>query len=806
MSPSFSRRRIAGAILLVLAFGSAYSQRAAPPGATGSTPGQPDPTPSTLVPSNLPAPDATPPSPALVAPPEAPAAPSADPNVVPNPPGIASSSEITSDQVVHLPEYLVQGRQDDMTGIATSATQGVIGNDELSYRPLLRPGEILEAIPGVVITQHAGGGKANQYFTRGFNLDHGTDFGLDVDGLQLNLVSHAHGQGYADINPVIPELIDRLAYEKGPYFPANGDNSTVGFAHLIYADTLPSPILKIEGGTFDYQRVVLAGSAPVDSGNLLYGFETAHNNGPWVVPDEYNSFNGTLKYSQGDLKEGFSVMAMAYHGTWNSTDQVAESAVASGEIPFYGSQSPTDGGYSQRYSLQGEWHQDDADGKTQVMAYYFHYDLNLFSNFDYYYDYQQGDQFEQQDNRNVGGLNVSKTWSGEFLGRQMQNTLGFQNRDSWIDLGLYRTLDRVRIDKTDWFGDGYIYPATIQVDTVTELNTGFFWDNKIQWADKIRTEIGAREDVDYVKVDDLDPVNSGQRSASLLSPKANLIFGPWDKTEFYLEGGSGFHSNDARAVTATTNPIVPENNPLVPGNSSSSPDVGSRLPLLVQAYGAEVGLRTTAIDHLQSTVSLWYLHNNSELYFDGVDADDGQTTAILDPTRRYGIEWSNYYTPFKGITADFDFADSWAYFENPASVAQNVDNYGGTLVNEAIHLSFSGGVTYSDPTDSWDATLRVRYFGPRPLVSDGSITSRSTQLVNLGLGWNLNRRWRLTCDVLNLLNRKDHDIDYVYASANTPAEGAAVAKLIAAGGTPTDEDHFHPVEPFELRIGLLLKL
>jgi hypothetical protein len=762
------------------------------------------------------APDQSSLAPAASAPPatpdQAPAVEAAPPPPAPTPalaggpvPNVPLNS--SSDQAVtHLPSFVVKGRQDDMTGIAASAAQGVIGSDELSYRPLLRPGEILETIPGVVITQHAGGGKANQYFTRGFNLDHGTDFGLDLDGMPLNLVSHAHGQGYADINSVIPELIDRLAYEKGPYYPANGDNSTVGFAHLLYADALPSPLIKVEGGTYDYQRVVVAGSTPVDSGNLLYGFETAHNNGPWVVPDEFNRFDGTLKYGQGNSNEGFSVMATAYHGTWNSTDQVAASAVASGLIPFYGSQSPTDGGYSQRYSVQGEWHQADADGSLQAMAYFFHYDLNLFSNFDYYSDYQQGDQFEQQDNRNEGGLKLGKTWKGEFLGHKMENTLGFQNQDSWIDLGLYRTLDRVRVNKTDWFGDGYVYPATIKGDTVTELNSGFIWDNKIQWTDKIRSEIGAREDVDDVDVHDLDPVNSGQRDASLFSPKANLIFGPWNKTELYLDGGCGFHTNDARAVTATENPIVPENNPVVPGNTSSSPEVGGRLPLLVRAYGGEVGLRTTAISHLQSTVSLWYLHNNSELYFDGVDADDGQTTAFLDPTRRYGIEWTNYYTPFKGIAADFDVADSWAYFENRATVAQNVDSYGGDLVNEAIHLSVSGGVTFSDPNDIWDATLRVRYFGPRPLVSDGSFTSRSTEIVNLGLGWNLSPKWRLTCDVLNLFNRKDHDIDYVYSSANTPAEGAAQARLIEAGGTPADEDHFHPVEPIELRLGLELKL
>jgi outer membrane receptor protein involved in Fe transport len=673
---------------------------------------------------------------------------------------------------------VVEGRQDDMTGIAESATEGVVGSDELSERPLLRTGEILETVPGVIITQHAGGGKANQYFTRGFNLDHGTDFSIDLDGQPLNLVSHAHGQGYADLNIVIPELIDRLGYEKGPYYPENGDSSTVGAAHLVYVDSLPTTLLKAEGGTYDYARVVAAGSAPAAAGTLLCGFEAYHENGPWVVPDEYVRYNGVVKYTQGGANQGFSLMAMAYHGTWNSTDQVSESAVDSRLIPFFGSQSPTDGGYSQRYSLQGEWHKADADGKTQVMAYYFHYDLNLFSNFTYYLDSPEGDQFEQQDNRNVAGLKVGRTFQGEWLGRRMENTFSFQTEDSWIDLGLYQTVDQVRTNKVDY--DGNLIPATTKADSVTELTSALVWDNRVWWADKIRSEVGARWDVDDVDVRDLDPVNSGKRLAALASPKMSLVFGPWDKTEFYTEAGYGFHSNDARAVSATINP--------------DGSLVGTRLPLLVPARGLEAGIRSTAVSKLQSTISVWYLHNNSELYFNGFDADAGDTTASQQSTHRYGIEWSNYYTPFKGLVFDLDYADSWAYFDKPTTDDEDVTP-GGTLVDEAIHQSVSGGVTVSHPS-GWDATLRFRYFGPRPLVSDGSVTSRSTEIVNLGLGYRFNRRWRATFEVLNLLNRKDHDIDYYYQSQNSPAPNAPAP----------NEDHFHPVEPLEFRLGVEARL
>jgi outer membrane receptor protein involved in Fe transport len=663
-------------------------------------------------------------------------------------------------------------------GIANSATQGTIGSDELSERPLLRTGEILETVPGVIITQHAGGGKANQYFTRGFNLDHGTDFATDLDGMPLNLPTHAHGQGYADLNIVIPELIERIDFEKGPYYAENGDFSTVGAAHLVYADTLPQNIFRIEGGTDGYSRALWAGSTPLGSGTLLEGFEAYHENGPWVVPDDYTRYNGVLKYSQGNASLGYSVMAMAYHGQWNSTDQVSESAVESGLIPFYGSQSPTDGGYSQRFSLQAEWHSQNAVSATQIMAYAFHYDLNLFSNFTYFLTSPDGDQFEQQDNRNVGGLKISRTLNSTFLGHKMTNTLGAQFQNSWIDVGLYQTVDRVRTNKVDY--DGNVIPASTKVDTVSETSGGLFYHNRIWWADKVRSEFGLREDIYNVDVRDLNPVNSGDRLAALASPKLSLIFGPWDNTEIYVQGGYGFHSNDARTDTATINP--------------DDSVVGTHLPVLVPARGAEFGIRTTAISKLQSTLSLWCLHNDSELYFNGIDADSGITTASQQATIRYGIEFANYYRPMPWLTFDLDYADSWAHFVSPTTAAEDITP-GGTLVDETIHQSLSGGVTVTSKT-GWEVSLRLRYFGPRPLTSDGSIKSNSTSIVNLGTGYRINKKWKVTADVLNLLDRHDHDIDYYYQSQNSPKPGSPAP----------NEIHFHAVEPIELRLGVEARL
>jgi hypothetical protein len=241
-----------------------------------------------------------------------------------------------------------------MLGIATSATQGTVGADELDARPILRTGEILETVPGVIITQHAGGGKANQYFLRGFNLDHGTDFAIYLDDMPLNLPSHAHGEGYSDMNTVIPEFVQGLDYEKGPYYANVGNYGSAGSAHLEFYKDLPQDFVTVEGGTFGFARGVFGVSEKIGPGVLLYGGEASHDDGPWVHPDDYSKFNGIVTYSQGDDAIGFSITGRAYHGKWNSSDQLAENAVPL--VGYFGTLNPTDGGDSDRFSLQAEWH------------------------------------------------------------------------------------------------------------------------------------------------------------------------------------------------------------------------------------------------------------------------------------------------------------------------------------------------------------------------------------------------------------------------------------------------------------------
>ncbi|MCL2661456.1 MAG: TonB-dependent receptor, partial [Acidobacteriaceae bacterium] len=654
----------------------------------------------------------------------------------------------------------VQGREDSLFGVASSATQGTVGATELQDRPILRSGEVLETVPGVIITQHAGGGKANQYFLRGFNLDHGTDFAIFLDGMLLNLPSHAHGEGYADMNTVIPEFVERVDFQKGPYSADVGNYGSAGSASVVFFKTLPRNFFTVEGGMYGFGRAVFGASQKLGAGTLLYGGEAYHDDGPWKHPDDYDKFNGLLTYSRGGDNHGFSVTARVYHGRWNSSDQIATNAVPL--VGFFGTLDPTGGGNSERYSLQAEWHRQSANSMTSLRAYGFYYDLDLFSNFTYYLtDPDRGDQFEQKDKRWVGGLAARHTIFSQWLGRRMENTFGLELRNDWIHNGLYQSEARVRVDKTD-LPTGNTLPATTQEDRFTDTQVGLYAENKIQWAERFRTVAALRGDVQLFNVTSLvTAANTGTAAKALPSPKLSLIFGPWSSTEFYVQGGFSFHSNDARGATQKVEPVSAGN---------PYPDTpATPIPALIPTKGAEVGVRTLAVSHLQSTVSFWYLHSASELQQDG---DTGGTVASRQPSDRYGVEWANFYTPLQHLAFDFDLANSKALFTEIDGDDAAPDSPGGRRVPEAVGLVIASGATLHD-LKGFSGSLRLRYFGPRDLTSDGIFRSMATALVNGDVGYQLNKTWGVSAEFLNLLNRRDHDIDYAYESRITPAAASA---------------------------------
>jgi outer membrane receptor protein involved in Fe transport len=648
----------------------------------------------------------------------------------------------------------VENPAENLVGVAQSASQGAITARQLDVRPIMRQGEVLETVPGVIITQHSGEGKANQYFLRGFNLDHGSDFAMTVAGAPVNMPTHAHSQGYADLNFLIPELVAGVQFSKGPYFADQGDFATAGSSNINYATALDRPIVNVEGGTLGFGRALFAASPHVGAGHLLAAIETSTNSGPWAVPDAYRKFNGVLRYSRGDSVNGFSLTAMGYQGRWNATEASPERAVSEGLIGRFGSIDATDGGNTFRYSVVGDWQHGGRSAVTRITGYAIAYHLDLISNFTFFLnDPVHGDQQEQVDRRFVTGVRASHRRLARWHGHSVQNTVGVQVRNDDIpDVALYHTQARTRLE-------------TRSRAAAVVTSGGAYVQNETEWTPWLRTTLGLRGDVSHYRVDALDPLNSGASSAGLVSPKGGVTVGPWGGTEFYVNAGTGFHSNNALGTTITRDAA---------GNAVD------RVTTMVRATGAEVGIRSVAIQHLQTTVSFWMLRLGSELVYNG---DIGATEPGPASDRR-GIELANYYSPTRWLVFDGDLSLSRARFTK--------DNPAGQYVPEAVGAVVSAGVSV-DRFHRVFGSLRWRFFGSRTLVEDDSVRSKPTSLVNLQGGYQVAPNVRLTGDVFNLFNAKSSDIDYYFVSRlpGEPAQGVA-------------DVHLHPTVPRTVRLSTIV--
>ncbi len=729
----------------------------------------------------------------------------------------ANESEVTSKtktkpkDAVEFEEMTIVERADSQVGIADSASQGNIGQAQIKYRPLSRPAEVLETVPGLIATQHSGEGKANQYFLRGFNLDHGTDFLTQIEGVPVNQLSHSHGQGWTDSNFLIPELVQTLEYKKGNHYAENGDFSSTGSANIRYFNSLPENIVKYTGGSFDYHRGLLAGSHKLGDGNILAAFETVHNNGPWTNGNQYWKFNGVLRYSEEQEDHGWSVTAMAMKSDWNSTDQIPRGAVGNGLIDRFDALDPTDGGDSQRYSLTGEWHRQDSNSETKLMAYAVYSKLNLFSNFTFFLDNNEntpvvpgiqdcsrltsmtgkgqfnpsifntcGDQFGQPDDRWTTGFKGSHTIFHKIGAADSETTLGLQIRNDNIQNALTKT-------------HGQQQYAITRADTMWVTSISPYAENKTKWNDWFRTSVGVRFDGFRFDVSNSAgatgprPENSDERYDGLVSPKLSMVFGPWADTEFYLNGGMGYHSNDARGINTTVDPVTGKSYTEEKDESGkiiSSP-IKSADPL-VRSYSAEIGARTTWVKGLQSTLAIWWLDIDSELLFVG----DAGTTDASRPSRRYGIELNNYYSPTDWLTLDADLSFSEARFRN------SIPGTGNHIPN-SVETVIAAGATFHDFFKGWYGGPRLRYFGPRTLDETGERKSDATLLLSATLGYELNKNLSFQAEVYNILNREDDGITYFYESRYPNNNG---------GFTGTNGDyHFHPVEPVSFRLGFTAK-
>ena len=515
----------------------------------------------------------------------------------------------------------------------TAASEGVIEQKELVLRPLKRAGDVLESVPGVIVTQHSGEGKANQYYLRGFNLDHGTDLAIDVAGVPVNMPTHAHGQGYADANFLIPELISEVRYRKGPYFADEGDFATAGAVHIDYASMLERPLVMLQGGTFGFGRALVAASPRVGNGFLMMAIEATHNDGPWVRPDDYRRTNALLRFSNS----AWSVTAMAYDARWSASDQVPLRAVDGGLISRFGNLDASNGGETSRHVLAADWSRNG----TRVAAYAMQYRLDLFSNFTYFLDDPvHGDQFEQEDDRVVYGVRASHEW----MAGRARHAVGLQaRRDDIGKVGLYHTAARERLD-------------TVREHALAQTSGAVYFQSAMQWHPRLRTTAGAR--VDRYRFD-----VERTSEASLVSPKLSVVAGPWRKTELYANAGGGFHSNDGRSADGGTP--------------------------LVRTRGAEVGVRTR-IRGVEATAALWRLDIGSELVFVG----DAGTTEAGGATRRNGLELGAAVRVRDWLALDGQWAYSRARFRNGDHVPGAVEGVASAGISVVDLHRFSGELRY----------------------------------------------------------------------------------------------------------------
>ena len=649
---------------------------------------------------------------------------------------------------------VIQGHYDNAVGTQDAASAGTIRRELLESRPAQRPGEVLEFVPGVIVTQHSGDGKANQYFLRGFNLDHGTDFATRIGGMPVNMPSHGHGQGYSDVNFLIPELVDRIEYRKGPYFATVGDFAAAGSADIRYLSRVAAPFGQATLGANGYRRGVLGGSGELATDVTALGvLEVMNTDGPWTVPENVRKLNGVATLSGGTRALGWHVSAMGYRNRWTATDQVPQRLIDAGSFngqPFgrFDSLDPTTGGETHRRSLSGEWHRDAATGRTSVSAYAIRYDLDLNSNFTYALERPaDGDQFKQTDARTVYGVDAEHVFNHDLGAWPARTVFGLQLRHDRARVGLYDSVARA-------------ITATVRQDRVRQTQTGLFAQTSVELTPELRLVGGLRADHIAARVDALTlPANGGRASDAQLSPKLSVIYAVTPRTEVFFNAGRGLHSNDARGMTAQVDP--------------RTGDPADPVPPLVPLTGAEVGLRTQAIAGLQSSVSLWTLRSASELVYIG----DAGATEASGASRRRGIEFSNRWQPVPWFLFDADLALSHARLTDGSRIPNAVDS----VASVAATLR---------QLDGWTASLQWRYLGSGALAEDNSVRSIPASTFNLRVTRAFGDQASLTLDVFNLFDREVNDIQYFYES-QLPGEAAPVA-----------DRHVHPAEPRNLRLTL----
>jgi len=658
---------------------------------------------------------------------------------------------------IAIEEITVVGRTGSLIGQVASASEGSVNQQDLEIRPRLRMGELLEAVPGLVATQHSGSGKANQYFLRGFNLDHGTDFATQLDGMPINMRSHGHGQGYTDLNFIIPELVEGIHYRKGPYRVDVGDFTGAGSAVMTSMTETEGQISQGLGED-GFARTLLLGDVFLAGGHFLYGAEYQKYDGPWDQVDEsVDKKNLWLKQHWHTGQSQLGLAFMAYDNQWNSADQIPDRAIQQGLIDELGSIDPTVGGESSRYSLSSNWEYTNADGAGwEANLYVVDYDLSLWSNFTYFTD-PDGDQFQQVDQRRIYGGELARTQSVMIGGREMRHTLGLQTR---VD-----AIDQVRLDRTrerQTLG-------TIRADKVQEASYSAYWETRLSLSRSLSTVAGIRYDYFSFDVEPLAAArpgtlseNDGQISDAITTGSLSLIYTLSERQEVYASLGQGFHSNDARGVTLERDPRT--------GDALSAADP------LIDTLGYELGWRGDFGKRFNVSAALWRLGIDSELLFVG---DEGTTEDTGVASDRWGLELTGYYTIDRHWTLDLEYAYSNSQFEQPIGGFRDIPGALDKVLTLGLHWQ---------PRERWFANLRLRHLSDYAL--NGGARAESSTLLNGRAVYQLSERWGVTLDALNLFDSRDRDIEYYYASQ------------LAHENSVVDDHHYHIFTPRTLRVTL----
>jgi len=658
-----------------------------------------------------------------------------------------------------LEEVTITGRRQSATGQEVSAAKGSFSAQTLQNLPVENAGDLLQLIPGLVASQHSGSGKASQYYLRGFNLDHGSDFATYVDLMPVNMVSHGHGQGYTDLNFVIPELISGMHYRKGPYYVDSGDFSAAGNAHFHSAAFLTGNRFKLEAGSFGYRRIFAAAQKQQGLGNWMLGVEWQGYEGPWVNQDEsINKQNLWLKYASGNERAGVDASFMSYRNTWNAADQIPLRAISNGSISEYSTIDPSSGGeaYRDSLSMQRRWHGE----RSQLMAnvYLVRSGLDLWSNFTYFFK-PEGDQFFQQDKRYIAGGDLVHSRSSQLFGRESLHSFGLQLRSDYIhSVGLFDAVERKAI-------------SVQREDEVQQHYRRLYWQSTVLASEKLRLTGGLGMNFHQFKLMPLQAnsestleVNRGKQADEVLTGALRLAYQVTDNLEFLANVGRNYHSNDARGIISRQNPQTGE--------------ATSRVRPLVPVGGLDAGLSwRSSSKRLSASMSGWVLNSDEVLVYAG---DEGTTVDGGGEGRRKGLEATFGVNNIEGMDVQLDIAFTDAIVRVQGDSGKEDNIMPGTL-SEVFGVRMSK--TFLGP---WAVNMSWRYFGSY-LLENGMRAEPSRKLDG-GIQYLSDVGFIIRLDILNVLDSNDSEVEYGYAS-QLPGEQRSV-----------EDRHLRRLSPRSLRL------